>query len=49
VVLPGLWNELSVEDRTSMLQYMVHFTLCCPLPDTLAVGQPSARAAVAVR
>eukprot|EP01043_Picozoa_sp_COSAG02_P031301 COSAG02_NODE_2036_length_10039_cov_174.290040_1_plen_1339_part_00 len=39
VVLPVLWNELSQEDRGSMLQYMAHFTLCCPLPGTLAAAR----------
>ena len=32
MVLPVIWAELSETDRATMLQYMVHFALCCPLP-----------------
>ena len=30
-LLPELWPELSAEERQSMLSYMEHFGLCCPL------------------
>ena len=36
--LPVLWDSISADERDSVLHYMEHFGLCCPLPRGAAGG-----------